>query len=119
MPKQSHVHKLKKHKYATGNAVFFCTLADCHYKVEVPFALGKRSICNICGKEFVISENTLKLARPHCNECGKVRVKDADGNNRYVKKVANKILTGIAQNTNKDLRSRLEAVIATELDEDI
>ena len=120
MPKPlSHIHRLKRHRYPSGNAVYFCTLPDCHYKIDVPLALGKRSLCNICGKEFIMSEYTIKLVKPHCLDCGKIRVKDAEGNNRYVKKITNQILTGIATETSQDLRSRLNTEVGVELEEDI
>lgn len=120
MPKQqSHIHKLKKHKYPSGNAVFFCTLPDCHYKIEAGLSLGKRAACNICGNEFIMTEYTIKLVKPHCPDCGKVRIKDVDGKNRYVKKVTNKILAGIAADANQDLRSRLDNAVAADSEEDI
>lgn len=120
MPKpQNHIHRLKRHKYPSGNAVFFCTLPDCHYKIDVPLALGKRSVCNICGDEFIMNEYTIKLAKPHCPNCGKVKVKDAEGKNRYVKKVTNKILIGVAAETSQDLRSRLDSAAGLDLEDDI
>jgi len=116
---QSHPHKLKRHKYPSGNAVYFCTLPDCHYKIDVPLALGKRSMCNICDREFIMNEYTIKLKFPHCNDCGKVKVTDAEGNDRYVKKVTNQILTGVAVETSADLRNRLNAVAGAELEDDV
>lgn len=111
MPKTTaHVHKLKKHKYKTGNTVFFCTLPDCHFKIDAPLALGKRALCNICSGEFIMNEYALKLIKPHCEKCGRVKVKDATGNTRYVKKASNRILTDIAADSNTNLRSRLESI---------
>ena len=76
MPSQSskvvnHVHKLKKHKYKSGNITYFCTLPDCNYKVAPALAIGKRSICNRCGNEFILNEYSIRLVRPHCEECHK------------------------------------------------
>ena len=121
MPKTpSHIHRLKKHKYPrTGNTVYFCTLPDCHYKIDSALALGKRSECNICGNEFIMSEYTIKLVRPHCVDCGKVKVKDAEGKPRYVKKVINQILTAVATDVNNDLRSRLNSVASVDLEDDV
>jgi hypothetical protein len=119
MPKQTHTHKLRRHRYPSGNAVFFCTLPECHYKIDVPLALGKRTICNICGEEFIINEYTIKLAKPHCLDCGKVKVKGADGKSRYVKKVTNRVLAGVATDSLEDLRSRLDNVSAASLEDDI
>ena len=119
MAKNNHIHKLKRHKYPSGNAVYFCTLPDCHYKIDVPLALGKRSLCNICDVEFIMSEYTIKLKLPHCNNCGKVKISDAEGKPRYVKKVTNQILTGVATEISADLRSRLDAVAGSEVEDDV
>lgn len=115
----SHTHKLKKHKYPSGTSVFFCTLPDCHYKIDAPLSLGKRTLCNICGDEFIMNESTVKLTKPHCLNCGKVMVKDADGKKRYIKKVENRILSTIASETSQDLRSRLDSIAGQELEKDI
>ena len=66
-----------------------------------------------------MSEYTIKLKLPHCNDCGKVKVTDAEGKPRYVKKVTNQILTSVAQETSADLRSRLNSVTSVELEDDI
>lgn len=116
---QSHLHRLRKHKYSTGTSVYFCTLPDCHYKIEVPLALGKRTMCNICGIEFIMNEYTLRLIKPHCADCGKVRVKDAEGRNRYVKKVTSRVLANVATDTSQDLRSRLDSTTNAILEDDI
>lgn len=120
MPKQqSHIHRLRKHRYPSGNAIFFCTLPDCHYKIDAPLALGKVSICNICGNDFIMNEYTLKLVKPHCLDCGKVRVKDLDGKNRYIKRVTSKVLSAIAADANQDLRARLDSAVAVDVEDDI
>jgi|SRR6187455_1572981 len=116
--KPSHVHKLRKHKYPTGTMIFFCTLPDCYHKIDYMLALGKQTLCNICGAEFTMNETSLKLLKPHCEQCGKVKVKDAEGKNRYVKKVGNRILVGAAVATSNNLRSRLDNVVK-ESEEDI
>lgn len=115
----SHPHKLRKHKYPTGNVIFFCTLPDCHYKIDAALALGKRAMCNICENEFIMSEYSLKLVKPHCPDCGKMKIRDADGRNRYVKKVTNKLLVGIATEASQDLRSRLANATNPDLEDDI
>ena len=120
MPKSpSHIHRLKRHKYPSGNAIFFCTLPDCHFKIDVPLALGKRTLCNICGVEFIMNEYTIKLTKPHCPDCGKVKIKDVDGKSRYIKKVDNRILSAVANETSQDLRSRLDNIISPVLEDDI
>lgn len=69
--KTTHVHKLKRIKYKSGNQVFFCALPDCNYKTNIALALGKRSLCWRCGEGFVMNEYSLRLAKPHCENCHK------------------------------------------------
>ena len=69
--KSSHIHKLKRVKYKSGNSVFFCALPDCNFKINPSLALGKRCICWRCGEPFIMSEYSLRLAKPHCEGCHK------------------------------------------------
>lgn len=66
---QKHIHKLKRIKFKSGNASFFCTLPDCTFKVNPALALGKRSECWRCGEEFLLNEYSIRLAKPHCEKC--------------------------------------------------
>lgn len=72
MPRiQNHCHKLKRYTYpSTGSKVFFCVL-DCGFKVDQGLALGKKTICWRCGKETVMNEYSIRLARPTCPDCKK------------------------------------------------
>lgn len=112
-----HLHKLKKHKYPNGTAVFFCTLPDCNYKVEAPLALGKEVLCNQCNEPFTMNEYTVRLTRPHCNNCGKKLVKTSTGDKVYVSKRSSGLLKEIAADDVNNLRSRLDSL--TSIDEDI
>ena len=72
MSKQSsHTHKFKRLRFKSGNEVFFCVDADCNKKLNISLALGKRSICWRCGQPFILSEYSLRLAKPHCDNCHK------------------------------------------------
>jgi hypothetical protein len=64
-----HVHKYRRLKYKSGNMIFFCALPDCNQKINISLALGKRSICWRCGEPFVMTEYSLRLAKPHCENC--------------------------------------------------
>lgn len=66
-----HVHKFKRLRYKSGNEIFFCALPDCSQKINPALALGKRSICWRCGEPFIMSEYSLRLAKPHCDACHK------------------------------------------------
>lgn len=69
MAKTAHIHKFKRHRYKTGNEIFFCTLPDCSIKLALALALGKRTICWRCGESFVMTEYSIRLAKPHCDAC--------------------------------------------------
>ena len=116
MPVMNHIHKLKKHKYKTGAAVYFCVL-DCNFKVEAPLALGKESLCYICNEPFIMTEASLRLVKPHCSNCGRREVKDADGKKHYVRKVGTRILSKVAADSAKDLRERLAKVVTLDNDD--
>lgn len=68
---KKHIHKLKRHRFGSGNTIYFCTLPDCSYKIKQPLALGKESICNRCGNAFIMNEYSIRLAKPHCTDCHK------------------------------------------------
>jgi ribosomal protein S27AE len=69
--KQKHIHKFNRHIFDSGNKMFFCVLPDCTFKVKTALSLGKRSICNRCGNDFIMNEYSIRLAKPHCDECHK------------------------------------------------
>lgn len=66
--KQKHVHKLLRHKFKTGNIVYFC-VEDCNYKCSPALALGKTVICWRCGESFRMNDYSVRLAKPHCETC--------------------------------------------------
>lgn len=71
MTTTKHIHKLKRLKFKSGNIIFFCALPDCSHKTNIALALGKRSICWRCGEPFIMNEYSLRLAKPHCDNCHK------------------------------------------------
>jgi len=116
---ERHVHKLRRHRYSNGTKVYFCTL-DCNYKIEAALALGKKTICNICGDEFTMNEYSVKLAKPHCTRCGKMKVQDSEGNTKFISKLRPQAaLADMAKDTTSSLRERLGKVVTIERDEDI
>jgi hypothetical protein len=120
MKKQNHVHKLRRHSYNNGTKVFFCTLPDCNYKVDTFLALGKKAICHLCNDEFIMTEYTVKLARPHCQKCGKMKIKTASGEVKFINKNRPiQALAELGQTAVASLRERLGSVVTMEKDEDI
>jgi hypothetical protein len=113
-----HLHKLKKHKYKTGTVIFHCVLPECHYKIESFLSLGKRSLCNICGEEFLLDEYSIKLVRPHCRNCGKQRVTDDEGKAHYVHKVRG-TLAAVAESSTEELRKRLANAVVVHAEDDV
>ena len=73
--KEQHVHKFKRLTYKSGNQIFFCALPDCNKKISTALVLGKRSLCWRCGQEFLMSDYSLRLAKPHCDSCHKPKEK--------------------------------------------
>lgn len=116
---RNHTHKLKRHSYASGSKVYFCTL-DCTFKIECQLALGQVVVCNLCGNDFSMSEYAIKLKLPHCEDCSKRKVKDSDGKSRFIRKgLATEILTSVAADTNQSLADRLKKSIASQLEDDL
>lgn len=114
---EEHVHKFKRHTFRGGRQVYFCVL-DCNYQVDAAFALGKQSICHICGNEFTMNEYSVKLARPHCKNCGKMRVKEVDGTSRFVNKArASEAIAEMNENRVESLRDRMSKVIVMDKEE--
>lgn len=77
--KSKHVHKLKKHKFKSGNQIYFCVEPDCNVKIAPALALGKRCICWRCSEEFIMNEYSVRLTKPHCDKCHKPKGSKNDG----------------------------------------
>lgn len=79
---EKHTHKLKRLKYRSGNSVFFC-VDNCSYKVSSQLALGKRAICWRCGEDFSMNEYSVRLVKPHCENCHKTKKEHHDAKEEY------------------------------------
>jgi len=99
--------------------VYFCILPDCQFKIDCALALGKKSICNLCNSEFIMTEYTVKLAKPHCEKCSKIKVNGSDGKKRYIRRDSLPVMASLASENTNDLRSRLDNAITPVADEDI
>lgn len=40
-------------------------------------SLGKKVVCWRCGREFSMNEYSIRLAKPHCNDCTKSKTEQA------------------------------------------
>ena len=67
-----------------------------------------------------MNEYSIKLSKPHCSNCGKIRVKDDNGKVKFVNKGRLEVIAGeLASSPVTSLRERLGAVVTMEKDEDI
>ena len=73
---KNHIHKVKRLAFNTGNKIYFCVLDDCNYKVKVQLFLGKKTICWRCGEAFNMNEYSIRLAKPHCENCHQSKDRD-------------------------------------------
>jgi hypothetical protein len=115
---QNHIHTFKRHTYkSTGNEVFFCTDEKCSFKIDCALALGKLTYCNRCLKEFRMDNVSIRQAKPHCRACDKRRIKDPEGNTRYVQ--SELVASEIAQDRVESLADRLKKTTVNVAEEDI
>lgn len=104
-----HIHKVRRHIYTRGpqkgREIYFCTFPDCEYKIDIPLSLGKEFLCNTCNKPFLFNERTICLAKPHCLDCtrGKIKFNSTNPTNNG----ANNEPTISSTSTAKDILSRL------------
>jgi len=110
---ERHIHKFKRLKYKTGNVTFFCALPDCNVKINPALALGKRSLCWRCGESFLMTEYSLRLAKPHCENCHKPKHQENVNDLEVVTQNYNEILH------EQSLAERLQQTINKTLPEEI
>lgn len=58
-----------------GYVIFRCNLPDCGYYIAARLVRGKRTICNRCGNDMLMDARAMKLEKPHCVDCIKVKKK--------------------------------------------
>ncbi len=71
MPTLNHTHtyiKYKKNPYKNRN-LYKCNDPDCTHFADMGLIIGKRSLCPLCSKDFILTTANLKLSRPRCVEC--------------------------------------------------
>lgn len=72
---EKHIHKYVRIKVGKNKRIEYrCILPGCTHVKRGEYILFQKSICNRCGNVFIIEQNMLKLAKPHCNDCTKTRV---------------------------------------------
>lgn len=107
MTNKQHVHRLRRKKYPTGNAVYHCT-NNCTFKIECELALGLVVLCNYCGEPFQMNEYSIRLKIPHCVNCGRTKVTTTTGETKYIRKQKeNPVLRSTAADKLDDLQTAL------------
>lgn len=80
-------------------------------------AVGKESLCNVCDAPFILGERTIRLKRPHCDNCGRRAIIDENGRKYFVQKRNSKVVAHVAQEDVDMLRQRLANLEATVTDD--
>lgn len=112
---EKHVHKYRRHTYKSGNSVYFCALPDCSNKIATSLALGKRTICWRCGESFIMTEYSIRLAKPHCQNCHKIKlpsevIEEQDKINELNSMIVETMPSIPHRDSLSDLRNRLSGV---------
>jgi len=115
--KEKHLHKLREHVHKSGTRMYFCTLPSCYFKIEADLALGKESLCNVCGEPFILNIRQIKNKEPHCPDCGWRWMKDENGKRVRIQVQKGKLNAELAQEDLESLNNRLHNL--TSIDEDI
>jgi hypothetical protein len=69
----AHTHKYYRIKVGVKKRIKYrCSLFGCVHHIEPSLALGRESICWICGEIFYLDKISLTLAKPHCKNCTKL-----------------------------------------------
>jgi hypothetical protein len=72
--KAAHLHTFELKKGCKPNQglekkIFRCVSPDCWFYVRASFLLGKRATCPRCLLPFILTSESLKLRKPHCESC--------------------------------------------------
>ena len=78
MAEAKHTHKYKRVRMTKKWIVFKCALPNCPHFVTGKLVIGRKCICWRCGMEFIMTEFTMGLAKPHCKECTGIREHSVD-----------------------------------------
>lgn len=67
-PKEPHIHKYIRVKLGVRKVLieYKCALPGCRHHLAKDLVVGRRSLCNYCGKEFYMDKGSIRLAKPHC-----------------------------------------------------
>jgi len=72
MPAIKHLHTYQRIKPKSDR--YMCMHPDCSHIQRKELLVGKRAMC-ICGNDYYLTSNVLKLKIPHCPDCTKGKSK--------------------------------------------
>lgn len=65
---ENHIHKYQREKL--GKLVIYrCMVPGCSHYVHKNLAVNRISICWYCDTPFVMTKKSVKLKKPHCQNC--------------------------------------------------
>lgn len=81
MPAQNHIHKYYKQSirwkgFKPGpEIIYHCALSDCTHYLPKRQIIGKVSLCNGCEDEIILTYQHLRVRKPTCDKCKRVKIK--------------------------------------------
>ena len=75
MPTLTHVHTYIKYKPNKWNKhdLYRCDDPHCTHFDEKSAILGKATLCNQCGVEFILTRESLRRIKPRCLKCSNTK----------------------------------------------
>ena len=78
MTKHEGPHRYVRIKIGKNKRILFkCSLPTCPHTLIPEKLEGRESLCNKCGKPFIITKSNVKQAKPNCG-CGNVKLKSIE-----------------------------------------
>lgn len=97
MPALKHVHTYVRLKSRPNT--FKCDDPYCTHFERREMVLGKASLCNDCGKEFILDREALRRVKPRCLECSDTKAGQELRNSKKVMQAAIDKLKGEPSST--------------------
>ncbi len=87
MPSKCKIHRYHQKKFTHSKKVWACANPHCNHYMPPHLedhVEGKESLCNQCGKEFILTSDSMKESNPRCDDCRLGFVKSAEDNTGVV-----------------------------------
>lgn len=94
---------------------FKCSHPDCTTVQNAAFLCGKRSLCNVCGSEMILTYEQLRNKKPRCENCS--QSKTAIQKREMKSQLTDELTLLFKKEDNHDFDSLVGAGISKELTE--